>query len=39
VFLGAVGQIVEVAHTHEAVGEHVEENAADKILGIEGQRL
>ena len=39
VFFGAVGQKAEVANTHEAVGEHLEEEAADELLGIEGHRF
>ena len=37
--LGSVGQKAEVADTHEAVGEHMEEKAADEFFGIEGHRF
>ena len=36
VFFGAVGQKAEVTDTHEAIGEDVEEEAADEFFGIEG---
>jgi hypothetical protein len=36
VFFGAVGEKAEVADMHEAVGERVEEETADELLGIEG---
>ena len=37
--LGSVGQKAEVTDAHEAIGEDVEEKAADEFLGIEGQRF
>ena len=37
--LGSIGQKAEVTDTHEAIGEHVEEKAAYKFLGIEGHRF
>ena len=39
VFFGSVGQKAEVADTHEAVGEHVEEKTADEFVGVKGQSL
>jgi hypothetical protein len=36
VFLGAVGEKAEVANTHEAIGQDMEQEAADKLLGVEG---
>ena len=39
VFLGAVGEKAEVADAHEAIGQYVEQEAADKLLGIEGHRF
>jgi hypothetical protein len=39
VLFGSVGEKAEVTDTHEAVGEHVEEKAADKLLGVKGHRL
>jgi len=36
VFFGAVGEKAEVADTHDAVGEHVEEKAADEFVGVNG---
>ena len=38
-FFGSVGEKAEVADTHEAVGEDVEEEAADELFGIEGHRF
>ena len=38
-FFGAVGEKAEVADTHEAVGEHVEEKTADEFVGVKGQSL
>ena len=38
-FFGSVGQKAEVADTHEAVGEHVEEKTADEFVSIKGQSL
>ncbi len=35
-FLGAVGEKAEVANTHEAIGQDMEQEAADKLLGVEG---
>src|SRR3989304_2366128 len=37
--LGSVGQKAEVADTHEAIGEHVEEKTADEFVSIKGQNL
>jgi len=37
--LGAVGQKAEVTNAHETVRQDVEQEAADKLLGIEGQGL
>ena len=37
--LGSVGEKAEVTDAHEAVGQHMEEEAADKLLGVKGQRL
>jgi len=34
-FLGAVGEKAEVADTHEALRDHVKQEAADGLLGIE----
>jgi hypothetical protein len=39
VFCCSVGQKAEVADTHEAIGEHVEEKSADELFGIEGHRF
>jgi len=39
VFFGAVGEKAEVADTHEAVGEHVEEKTADEFVGVKRQSL
>ena len=39
VFFGAVGQKAETADTLEAVGEHVKQEAADELFGIEGHRF
>jgi len=39
VFFGSVGEKAEVADTHEAIGEHVEEKTADEFFGIEGHRF
>ena len=39
VLFGAVGQKAEVADTHEAVGEHVEEKTADEFVSIKRQSL
>ena len=36
---GAVGEKAEVTDTHEAVGEHVEEKAVDKLLGVKAHRF
>ena len=38
-FFGSVGEKAEVADTHEAVGEHVEEKTADEFVGVKGQSL
>lgn len=38
-FLGAVGQEAEMADTHEAIGQDVEEKAAGEFFGIEGHRF
>ena len=38
-FLGSVSQKAEMADAHKAVGQHMEEEAADKLLGVKGQRL
>ena len=37
--LGPVGEKAEVTDAHKAVGQHMEEEAADKLLGVKGQRL
>ncbi len=37
--LGSVGQKAEVADAHKAIGEHMEEEAADELLGIERHRF
>jgi len=39
VFFGSVGEKAEVADTHEAIGEHVKQEAADELFGIEGHRF
>jgi len=39
VLLGSVGQKAEVADAHKAIGEHMEEKAADEFFGIEGDRF
>ena len=36
---GSVGQKTEVTHAHEAFGDHVEQEAADEFVGIEGHGL
>ena len=38
-FFGAVGEKAEMTDTLDAVGEHVEEKAADELFGIEGHRF
>ncbi len=38
-FLDAVGQEAEVTDAHEAIGEDVEQKAANKLLGIQGHRF
>ena len=38
-FLGSVSQEAEVADAHEAVGQDVEQEAADKLLGLQSHRL
>ena len=38
-FLRSVGQKAEVTNTHEAVGQDVEQEAADKFLGLQRYRL
>ena len=38
-FLGAISEKAEVTDTHEAIGQDVEQEAADKFLGIEGEGL
>jgi hypothetical protein len=35
----SVGQETEVTHTHEAFGDHVEQEAANEFVGIEGHGL
>ena len=37
--LGSVGEKAEGTDAHEAVGQHMEEKAANKLLGLQGQRL
>ena len=37
--LGSIGQKAEVANTHEAIGEHVEEKTADEFVSIKRQSL
>jgi len=39
VFFGAVGQKAEVTDTHDAIGQDVEQEAADEFFGIEGHRF
>jgi hypothetical protein len=39
VFFGAVGQQAEVTDAHEAIGQDMEQKAADKLLGIERHRF
>ena len=36
---GSVGQKTEVTHAHEAIGDHVKQEAADEFVGIEGHGL
>jgi hypothetical protein len=36
---GSVGQKTEVTHAHEAFGDHVEQEAADEFVSIEGHGL
>ena len=36
---GSVGQKTEVTHSHEAFGDHVEQETADEFVGIEGHGL
>ena len=38
-FFRTVGEKAEVADAHKAVGQNVEQEAADKLLGVEGHRL
>ena len=38
-FFGAVGQKAEVTDTHDAIGQDVEQEAADEFFGIEGHRF
>ncbi len=38
-FLGAVGEKAEMTDTHEAIGQDVEQEAADEFFGIEGHRF
>ena len=38
-FFGAVGQKTEVTDAHEAIGQDMEQKAADKLLGIERHRF
>ena len=37
--LGSVGQKAEVTQAHEAIGEYVEEESANKLLGVKGHRF
>ena len=39
VFLGSVGQKTEVTNAHETVGQDVEQKAADKLVGLQGDRF
>jgi hypothetical protein len=39
VFFSAVGEKAEVTDAHEAIGEHVKQEAADKFLGFKDHRL
>ena len=39
VFFGAIGQKAKVTDAHEAVGEHVEQEAADEFVGIKDDGL
>jgi len=36
---GSVGQEAEVTDTHKALGNYVEQEAADEFVGIEGHSL
>jgi hypothetical protein len=36
VFFGAVGEKAEMTDTHEALRDHMKQEAADEFLGIEG---
>ncbi len=38
-FLGAVGEKAEMTDTHEAIGQNMEEESADELLGIERHRF
>ena len=37
--LDSIGKKAEVTDAHEAIGEHMEEEAANELLGIEGHCL
>jgi len=39
VFFGSVGEKAEVTDTHDAIGQDVEQEAADEFFGIEGHRF
>ena len=39
VLLGAISEKAEVTDAHEAIGQDVEQEAADELLGIEGEGL
>lgn len=38
-FFGAVGEKAEMTDTHEALRDHVKQEAADELFGIEGHRF
>ena len=38
-FFGSVGEKAEVTDAHEAIGQDMEQKAADKLLGIERHRF
>ncbi len=39
VFFGAVGEKAEMTDTHETLRDHVKQEAADELFGIEGHRF
>jgi len=36
---GSVGEKAEVTDAHEAIGEHVKQEAADEVVGVKRQSL